>query len=183
MGEVIQLPVNRGSWKVDLVYKDGTRTVHTPGSNFWTTEGGFNVEVEFQAEKWVFLKKPIRAKLVRAAGYRDGRAYPYDAKKKARSWQMTQIERREWDGVRLDVMRRLVLTKARISPEFREWLLGTDTASLVETNWWCDQFWGNCTCPKHAHTPGSNWLGHILGDLRRMITASGVRGDGASTGS
>lgn len=57
----------------------------------------------------------------------------------------------------------------------RELLLGTGDALLVEdTTGWHDQFWGDCSCPRHLGTPGANWLGRMLMELRAEI-----RGDAA----
>lgn len=163
--------MTESGYKVVLTTRENGRTVHSPGSNFWTTEDGWNLEVEFQAEK--HAGHPMRQKVIRAIGYKDG---PGAAKKKAREWRLTQDERREWDGRRLNVMRKLVMDKARRSPKFRDWLLGTSSYAIIEDNWWHDQFWGNCVCggPKCSKTHGSNWLGNILMETRRMVTHSGI---------
>src|SRR4051812_27701478 len=72
----------------ELTWKENGKTVHSPGSNFWTTEDGFNVEVQFQAEK--HSGHPMRQKIIRAIGEESG---PWAAKKKAREWRLTQDER------------------------------------------------------------------------------------------
>lgn len=45
-------------------------------------------------------------------------------------------------------------------------LRNTKEAKLIEGNWWHDNFWGDCTCPKCGHIEGENWLGKILEQVR-----------------
>lgn len=158
-------PNSTSAYIADLTWKEDGRTVHSPGSNFWTTEDGFNVEVEFQAEK--HDGHPMRQKIIRAIGAKDG---PYAAKQRARAWRLTPDEQREWDGRRLEVMRALVHRKAQRSEGFREWLDATESMLIVEGNWWHDNFWGNCRCgATKCARPGSNWLGSILMEERAML--------------
>jgi uncharacterized phage-like protein YoqJ len=49
-------------------------------------------------------------------------------------------------------------------------LIATGDALLVESNTWCDQVWGDCTCPAHRAAPGGNLLGLALMDLRDTLT-------------
>ena len=48
-------------------------------------------------------------------------------------------------------------------------LLATGDEELIEGNWWCDQTWGSCNCPKHIRTPGRNLLGMLLMELRKEL--------------
>jgi ribA/ribD-fused uncharacterized protein len=48
-------------------------------------------------------------------------------------------------------------------------LLGTDGCLLVEGNWWHDNDWGNCRCPRCKDIPGMNMLGHILMRVRSEL--------------
>jgi len=44
----------------------------------------------------------------------------------------------------------------------REKLLAVPNERLIETNWWHDNYWGACMCPKCAQQPKLNKLGHLL---------------------
>ena len=48
-------------------------------------------------------------------------------------------------------------------------LLSTSNATLVEGNWWHDNFWGDCYCPKCKGIPGANTLGRLLMELRSKL--------------
>lgn len=67
-----------------------------------------------------------------------------------------------WDNVRLDVMRRVLLVKFAI-PELKEVLLMTGDAYLEEGNWWGDSFWGVC------RGEGKNHLGKMLMEIRKKF--------------
>ena len=53
--------------------------------------------------------------------------------------------------------------------ELKELLANTDNAYLEETNYWHDNFWGNCTCDDCQHIGGRNHLGEILMRIRSKI--------------
>lgn len=71
--------------------------------------------------------------------------------------------RHNWDSIKLDVMRELVLKKFKVHPNLRKKLLNTGDAGLVEGNTWNDQFWGV------YKGKGKNWLGRILVETREKI--------------
>jgi ribA/ribD-fused uncharacterized protein len=66
---------------------------------------------------------------------------------------------------RLDVMREILLEKFK-NPSMREQLLQTGDATLVEYNWWGDQFWGR------TKNGGENQLGRLLMTIRKEINES-----------
>lgn len=68
-----------------------------------------------------------------------------------------------WDdeSVRLCVMEEGLRQKFQ-NLELKNALLATGDQTLVEGNWWHDQFWGSCSCVKHADKPGQNHLGRLL---------------------
>jgi ribA/ribD-fused uncharacterized protein len=72
-----------------------------------------------------------------------------------------------WDILRVDIMRDLLLMKFTI-PELRKKLIATGTAILVEGNTWHDNYWGSCTCIK-CKNQGRNILGTLLMSLRSLI--------------
>lgn len=73
-----------------------------------------------------------------------------------------------WDTVRVEVMKVALEEKFKI-PKFRNLLLSTSNATLVEGNWWHDNFWGDCSCPKCKGIPGANTLGRLLMEIRSKL--------------
>lgn len=78
------------------------------------------------------------------------------------------VLRRDWEQVKLPIMRELVTRKFQ-DPKLAQKLRATGSHVLVEGNWWHDQFWGDCRCDKHVNTPGENHLGKILMDIRASL--------------
>lgn len=70
--------------------------------------------------------------------------------------------REDWDDVKEDVMRELLIQKFSQSP-FMDQLLATEDAFLEETNWWKDTYWGVC------NGRGLNRLGYILMAIREDL--------------
>jgi ribA/ribD-fused uncharacterized protein len=67
--------------------------------------------------------------------------------------------RPEWEGIKLNVMEDLLRKKFAINP-FRDALINTGGAELVEGNVWNDVYWGVCK------GVGENHLGKLLMKLR-----------------
>lgn len=76
--------------------------------------------------------------------------------------------RPDWEDIKLKVMEFLVRQKF-LHREYVRDLLATGDAYLEETNYWHDNFWGNCTCPKHENVVGANHLGMLLMDIRKEL--------------
>ena len=68
--------------------------------------------------------------------------------------------RKNWDLIKIPYMERFLSQKFSIY-EFRQLLLSTN-AILIEGNYWHDNYWGNCYCPKCIDIPGKNKLGKLL---------------------
>ena len=89
---------------------------------------------------------------------------PGKAKKKAHLVpQNPTFERRK-----VAIMRQALQKKFSI-PELRTQLLATGEETLVEGNWWHDNCWGDCHCPKCFNTEGQNMLGKLLMELREKL--------------
>ena len=73
--------------------------------------------------------------------------------------------RRDWDRVRVGVMRELLELKFA-DPQLAAQLVATGDAHLVEGNDWGDRFWGECD------GDGANMLGRLLMELRTRIAAA-----------
>ena len=86
------------------------------------------------------------------------------AKKMGRSVSL----RPDWEDIKDDVMLEGLYRKFA-DDELADWLLDTGDEELVEGNWWCDQTWGSCNCPKHKDIPGQNKLGKLLMKVRSEI--------------
>ena len=72
--------------------------------------------------------------------------------------------RPDWNDIRVDEMRAIVLQKFLQNPRLEKRLLDTGTATLIEGNWWNDKFWGVCK------GEGCNMLGIILMEVRDYIS-------------
>jgi ribA/ribD-fused uncharacterized protein len=71
-------------------------------------------------------------------------------------------KRKDWDEVKVSVMRLVLRRKFRL-PELRKQLLATGNAYLEETNTWNDTTWGVC------RGVGTNYLGKLLMEIRDEI--------------
>jgi ribA/ribD-fused uncharacterized protein len=76
-------------------------------------------------------------------------------------------KRDDWDTIKLEVMRRLLLQKFAI-PELRQKLLDTGDARIIEGNTWGDTFWGVC------RGNGTNHLGRLIEDIREQANAEAI---------
>jgi len=148
---------------VTLTKKQGKRTVHSVGSNFWIAPDGVHVEGPFQAEK--HEGHPWRQAILRQIGLK-----PAAAKALGREWILTREELLAWDRRKWYVMRGLIADKIYYE-EFCVWLAATGTMKIVEFNWWHDNYWGNCECIR-CHKTGNNHLGQILMNEREKLIKS-----------
>ena len=79
------------------------------------------------------------------------------------------VLRDEWEDIKLDVMQELVFRKFEQHHLLRKILLNTGDDTLVETNHWHDNFWGDCTCRRCQSIEGENHLGLILMKIREVF--------------
>lgn len=71
----------------------------------------------------------------------------------------------DWEQIKDSVMEHIL--KAKFSDEvLRDHLNKTKGFELIESNYWHDQYWGNCTCTRHKNKPGKNVLGILLMKVR-----------------
>lgn len=75
--------------------------------------------------------------------------------------------RSDWEQVKFEVMFMLLVQKFN-QPEFKELLLSTGKRELIEGNYWHDNIWGECSCPKHKGK-GQNHLGKLLMQIREDL--------------
>ena len=106
-----------------------------------------------------------RAKPEDAEGREDILALsPGKAKKKAHTLPQSAT----FEPRKMAIMKQ-ALRKKFTNPTLRTLLLDTGEQKLEEGNWWHDNFWGNCHCPKCFNTEGQNMLGELLMELRKKL--------------
>ena len=121
-------------------------------SNFYDASVDFegltyrNSEAAYQAAKTLNLKD--RERFTQMS--------PHDAKKAGRTVEL----RPDWEQVKVDVMRTVLLSKFTKHKKLMERLKGTGDSYLEETNDWGDKIWGV------VNGEGQNLLGKLLMDLR-----------------
>jgi ribA/ribD-fused uncharacterized protein len=74
--------------------------------------------------------------------------------------------RPDWDLVKYKAMLYGVTMKIQQNSELIGKLIATGDSEIIEGNYWHDNYWGRCYCPKCANKEGSNYLGKILMFLR-----------------
>lgn len=76
--------------------------------------------------------------------------------------------RPDWDKIKFDVMRELVSIKFE-SKFLSKKLLATGDANIIEGNYWHDNVWGYCYCPKCLNKEHYNMLGNIIMNKRKDL--------------
>ena len=109
----------------------------------------------YQSMKTLSVKERRRISLFQTAG---------ETKREGRKLKI----REDWESVKVDVMREGLRLKFFTGSILAQMLEATHPATLIEGNWWHDQFWGNCTCKKHPK-PGKNMLGILLMERRAEL--------------
>jgi ribA/ribD-fused uncharacterized protein len=76
--------------------------------------------------------------------------------------------RENWEIIKIPIMGKLIDQKFNY-PKFRDKLLLSGSAELIEGNHWHDNFWGDCYCEKCKNIPGQNQLGKLLMKKRSTL--------------
>ena len=84
---------------------------------------------------------------------------PSQAKAKGRQVEL----RSDWEEIKDDIMKELIILKFVNNPEYKKKLLATGCAELIEGNTWNDTYWGVC------NDMGENKLGKILMEVRNLL--------------
>lgn len=74
----------------------------------------------------------------------------------------------DWESVKEQVMLDGLRHKFAI-PELRDKLLATGDQYLEEGNYWHDNYWGDCDCPRCKDIMSRNMLGQLLMQVREEI--------------
>lgn len=107
-----------------------------------------SVENYFQARKT--HDDEARQKIIEAT--------PQEAKKLGRKVKLIPY----WDEIKVGAMEQAISAKFNQHKDLREKLIATGNQTLLEGNYWHDNFWGSCLCNEHQLTQGVNALGIIL---------------------
>lgn len=75
--------------------------------------------------------------------------------------------RKDWENVKIEVMRHLVRKKFTENEALKHKLLGTGDETLSKGNYWQDTFWGVDLSVRPAK--GQNHLGKILMEVRKEL--------------
>ena len=76
--------------------------------------------------------------------------------------------RKDWEDVKLSVMRAVLIHKFNQNELLLRRLLETGSEIIVEGNNWHDDYWGVCTCDRCRRNFGENHMGILLMDIRKM---------------
>lgn len=127
--------------------------VHLHGINFPT------VEHAFVAAK---TKNYMDRMLIAAMDAKDAGK----AKIRGRKFEL----RDDWEEVKVSIMRQLLMQKFSYA-ELRKKLLATGDRTLLEGNYWHDNFWGSCFCDRQEACKyhGKNMLGKLIMEVRDII--------------
>ena len=82
---------------------------------------------------------------------------------KAKRMGRNVILRDDWERVKLNIMKEILIIKFTTNPDLAEMLLATGEEQLVEGNTWNDHYWGIC------NGVGQNHLGKLLEEVRAML--------------
>ena len=109
----------------------------------------------YQAMKTMSKKERKRIATLRSPG---------GAKRAGRALDL----RKDWESVKIDVMREGLRLKFAEGSLLAEMLLVTKPATLIEGNHWGDKFWG----VDNKTGKGKNWLGKLLMERRSELEQS-----------
>lgn len=129
-------------------------------SNFWPTR------IEYEGHVYKSSEHAFQAAKAAKGEDREivaGSKTPGEAKRRGRQVKL----RKDWEEVKVDVMRTILKWKFAPSSELAKKLLATSPARLVEGNHWGDTFWG-----VDDRRGGENHLGQLLMEIRDELLSS-----------
>ena len=93
---------------------------------------------------------------------------PDESKHVAR--ELKRFIREDWEEVKYDLMKKVVLEKFRQNEDCLIELLNTGNIELIEdTTGWHDNIWGECTCDECELLEHQNLTGKILMEVRNEL--------------
>lgn len=86
------------------------------------------------------------------------------------SRELSRFIREDWENVKYDLMKKVVLQKFKQNPTCLKELIDTENLELIEdTTGWHDNTWGKCTCDDCKTLKYQNLLGKILMEVREEL--------------
>ncbi len=139
---------------------------YTPAEAFGEFSNFARFGVELDGQWWPTVEHYFQAQKFDDERYRQTIRLVSDPKRAATLGRSRDVPiRKDWEEVKVEVMRRAVEKKFATHPALRELLLSTAGRDLVE-NAPGDYFWG---CGQDGS--GQNWLGRILREVRTKLEA------------
>lgn len=86
------------------------------------------------------------------------------------SRELSRYIRKDWENVKYDIMKKVVMKKFEQNSDCLIDLLNTEDMELIEdTTGWHDNIWGECTCEECKNKEHKNLLGKILMEVRQQL--------------
>ena len=86
------------------------------------------------------------------------------------SRELSRFIRDDWENVKYDLMKKVVMEKFKQNQDCLEELLNTQSMELIEdTTGWHDNICGECTCDDCKTSEHKNLLGKILMEVREEL--------------
>ncbi len=86
------------------------------------------------------------------------------------SRELARFVRNDWENIKYDLMKKVVLQKFKQNPLCLKELIETGNLELIEdTTGWHDNIWGECTCDECKNIQHQNLLGKILMEIREQF--------------
>ena len=138
------------------------------GEHGWLSNFHFH-ELEFEGLNYRAAENAYQASKVDPADTATRMLFcnlkPADAKRLGNSIK----RRKDWTPeLGLAMMEKIATIKFQ-DKFLRDKLLATGDALLIEGNFWHDNFYGQCNCPKCKGVKGDNYLGKILMKVRSRL--------------
>ncbi len=160
-------PFEKGQWKEIATHSEteikGFFGEYRFLSNFWPAK------VFLDGEEYGFSENAYQA----AKFKKESRTYfktctPKEAIYYVREHPGDAYTSLEWNSIKLEVMRKLLLQKfdRTLNPEIFAKLMETGSKYLEETNYWKDTFWGVHKTVASEKGEGENNLGKLLMEIR-----------------
>jgi ribA/ribD-fused uncharacterized protein len=127
----------------------------------------YRVNIKYKDKYYTSVEHAYQADKFEDETYREKIRLAETAGKAKRLGKLGKI-RDDWDEVKFQVMEDILKIKFT-NKYLKEKLLQTKDLYLEEGNYWHDNIWGNCFCPKCKNIIGKNMLGKILMNIREKI--------------
>lgn len=118
----------------------------------------YEYEIEYEGMKYPSLEHAFQAAKTLIKSEKEFIQKQKSASQAKRLGKIVKL-RPDWESVKLDIMRDLIMIKFS-DLDLQNKLLATGKEQLIEGNTWGDKYWGVCD------GIGKNWLGKLLMEVR-----------------